>query len=50
MYAGRRGVVWKTPDITADGLKIFACVMMLIQSVGISVVEKGLIGLDQYTQ
>ena len=47
---GRRGVVWKTPDITADGLKMFACIVMLIQSVGIVIIEKGLIHLDQYTQ
>ena len=32
---GRRGIVWKTPDITADGLKMFACIVMLIQSIGI---------------
>lgn len=47
---GKHGVVWKTPDITADGLKLFACVCMLIQSVGIAVVESGMIHLDQYTQ
>lgn len=47
---GRRGVVWKTPDITEDGLKLFACITMLIQTVGIAVVEKGLIHLEQYTQ
>ncbi len=50
MMTGRRGVVWKTPDITADGLKMFACITMLIQTIGIAVVEKGLIHLDQYTQ
>lgn len=47
---GRRGVVWKTPDITADGLKMFACVTMLIQYIGIVIVEKGIIHLEQYTQ
>ena len=47
---GRRGIVWKTPDITADGLKMFACIVMLIQSIGIVIIEKGLIHLDQYTQ
>lgn len=47
---GRRGVVWKTPDITADGLKMFAWVTMLLQYVGVVIVEKGMIGLDQYTQ
>ena len=43
MTTGRRGIVWKTPDITADGLKMFACIIMLIQTVGIAVIEKGLI-------
>ena len=47
---GRRGIVWKTPDITADGLKMFACICMMIQSVGIVIVERGMIHLDQYTQ
>lgn len=46
---GRRRTVWRTPDITADGLKIFACITMLIQTIGIVIVEKGLIRLDQYT-
>ena len=50
MTTGRRGIVWKTPDITADGLKMFACIVMLIQTVGIAVIEKGMIHLDQYTQ
>lgn len=50
MSTGRRGIVWKTPDITADGLKMFACITMLIQTVGIAIIEKGLIHLDQYTQ
>ncbi len=50
MTTGRRGIVWKTPDITADGLKMFACITMLIQTVGIAVIEKGLIHLDRYTQ
>lgn len=47
---GRRGVVWKTPTITADGLKLFACVTMLIQTIGIAVIENGIIQIDQYTQ
>lgn len=47
---GRRGVVWKTPTVTADGLKIFACITMLIQSIGLVIVENGLIDLSQYTQ
>lgn len=46
----RKNVVWKTPSVTADGLKMFACVTMLIQSIGIIVVEKRLIRLDEYTQ
>lgn len=29
---------------------MFACAMMLLQTIGISVVEKGLIHIDQYTQ
>lgn len=46
----RRAVVWKTPDISADGLKNFACIAMLIQTAGIAVVENGLLHIDQYTQ
>ena len=38
---GRKGIVWKTPDITADGLKLFACIAMLLRTVGIVIVEKG---------
>lgn len=45
----RRNIVWKTPDISADGLKNFACIMMLIQTVGIAVVQNGLIHLGKYT-
>ena len=45
MTTGRRGIVWKTPDITADGLKMFACIVMLIQTAGMAVIEKGLIHL-----
>jgi TraX protein. len=47
---GRRGITWKTPDITADALKIFAGVIMLIQNFSIIIIEKGMIHLDQYTQ
>ena len=47
---GKRDVVWKTPDITADGLKMFACACMLIRTIGIVVIEKGMIHLDTYTQ
>lgn len=48
--AGRRRVIWKAPSITADGLKNFACLMMLVQTIGITVIEKGIIHLEQYTQ
>ena len=47
---GKRGVIWKTPDITADGLKMFACVTMLIQSIGVIIVNNGMIHLGSYTQ
>lgn len=47
---GRKGIVWKTPDITADGLKMVACIAMLLRTIGIVIVEKGMIHLDQYTQ
>lgn len=47
---GRRGIWWNLPSVSADGLKNFACVMMLIQSVGIVVIEHGLIHLENYTQ
>lgn len=46
----RRNVIWKTPEISADGLKMFACAMMLMQTIGICVVENGLIQIDRYTQ
>lgn len=46
----RRGFGLRTPNITADGLKIFAGFIMLVQSIGIIVVEKGMIQLDSYTQ
>lgn len=47
---GRRGITWRTPNVTADALKIFAGITMLIQSIGIIIIEKGIIHLDQYTQ
>lgn len=50
MTMGRKGIVWKTPDITADGLKLFGCIVMLIQTVGVAIVQNGLIHLEQYTQ
>ncbi|MDY3920494.1 MAG: TraX family protein [Candidatus Limivivens sp.] len=46
---GRKPVVWKMPDITADGLKLFACVTMLIHTVGVAVIQNGMIHLDRYT-
>lgn len=46
----RRGVTWRLPSISADGLKNFACIVMMLQSTGIIVVEKGMINLSQYTQ
>lgn len=46
----RRNVTWKTPNVTADGLKLFACITMFIQSIGIVIVEKNMIHLEQYTQ
>lgn len=45
---GRRGAVWKTPDIPADGLKIFACVMMLLSNFGVAVIQNGLIQVRNY--
>lgn len=45
----RRAAAWRTPDITADGLKNFACVMMLLQTVGIAVFENGLLHIGNYT-
>lgn len=47
---GRRNVVWKTPSVTAFGLKMFACAVMLIQTIGIAVIQNGVIHLEQYTQ
>jgi len=47
---GRRGITWRTPNVSADALKIFAGVTMLIHSIGIIIVEKGIICLNQYTQ
>lgn len=50
MVTGKRRIAWKTPSITADGLKNFACLTMLVQTIGITVIEKGIIQLDKYTQ
>lgn len=48
--SGRRTVIWHTPNFTADGLKNFACAMMFLQTVGITVFENGLLRTGQYTQ
>jgi hypothetical protein len=45
-----RNVTWKTPDITGTGLKLFACIAMLLQSIGVVIVENGMIHLSGYTQ
>lgn len=47
---GRRNVVWKTPEITSFGLKMFACAAMLLQTIGITIVQNGIIDLGSYTQ
>lgn len=49
-FAARKRSIWKTPDITADGLKNFACFVMLIQTISMTVIEQGIIRLDKYTQ
>lgn len=46
----RRPRMWRLPSVSADGLKIFACIVMFIQSVGIAIIENGIIHLDNYTQ
>lgn len=51
IFAGKRRVAaWRTPSVTADFLKNFACVVMMVQTIGIAVVEKGMIKLDGYMQ
>lgn len=47
---GRRNVVWKTPTVSPDGLKLFACLMMLLYDAGTAVVENAVIGVGNYTQ
>lgn len=47
---GRRGIIWRVPGISADGLKIFAGVILLAQTIGVTIIQKGLINLEQYTQ
>lgn len=46
----KRNVIWKLPSVSTFGLKMSACVTMLICSIGASVVQDGMIHLDQYTQ
>lgn len=48
--AGRRNVVWKLPSISGFGLKLFACATLLLYSIGASVIQDGIIHLDQYTR
>lgn len=50
MATRKRRVAWKIPSLTADWLKNFACIVMLIQTIGVVVIEKGIINLDSYTQ
>ncbi len=50
VQTGRRNIHWNLPAISADGLKNFACVVMLIQTIGIAVIEHGVIQLENYTQ
>ncbi|MGN0400024.1 MAG: TraX family protein [Blautia sp.] len=45
-----RRIYWKTPTITGNGLKNFACAVLFLQSTGIIIFEKGIIHLEQYTQ
>lgn len=45
-----RRIYWKTPTVTGNGLKNFACAVLFLQSVGIIILEKGIIHLEQYTQ
>lgn len=46
----KRNVIWKLPSVSTFGLKMSACVTMLICSIGASVVQDGMIHLDRYTQ
>lgn len=50
VQTGRRGIHWNLPSVSADGLKNFACITMLIQAIGIVVIEHGIIHLESYTQ
>ncbi len=50
MTMRKQNTGWKLPSISTFGLKMFACVTMLICSIGASVVQDGIIHLDNYTQ
>lgn len=50
MVMGRRDIIWKTPTVTANGLKNFACAMMLLQTVSRTIIQNGMIHLGRYTQ
>ena len=39
---------WKMPTTTAWGLKIFSCITMILGSIGLIIVETGLINVGQY--
>lgn len=45
---GARGVIWRAPNISGDGLKNFACAAMLIQTAGVAVVQNGMIHVRSY--
>lgn len=45
---GRRRIEWRIPACSVWGMKIFACITMLIQTVGIVIVEKGIMKSDSY--
>lgn len=46
--AQRRSMAWKMPSVSAQGLKIFACVMLILGSIGMIIFEKGIINVEQY--
>ncbi len=47
---GRRTPAWKLPSISGFGLKLFACAATLLYGIGASVIQDGIIHLDQYTR
>ena len=46
--AQRRSMAWKMPSVSAQGLKIFACVTLILGSIGMIIFEKGIINVEQY--